>query len=119
MNVVSLPLDVESIVRECRSRFPDPRTELVSVQTARGLFVLRSPTTAEHRAFLAALRDDNMRSEATRNLFAAICVHPGGAEVTSLLDRFGGLLAHAKIQNALAWLTGQVDELQGKVWPAP
>src|ERR1017187_3941637 len=112
-------VDVSAVVAECRARFPDARTELVSVSTRVGLFVLRSPSMIEYRAFMAALRDDNMKGEATRNLFSTICVYPSGVEVTSLLDRFGGMLAHPKVQNAIAWLTGQADELLGKVWPAP
>lgn len=110
---------VEDIVAECRGKYPNPQIELVSVQTARGLFVLRSPSTQEYRAFQGAIRDEAMRGEATRNLFSTICVYPSGPEVTSALDRFGGLLTHDKIQNAIQWLTGRVDELQGKAWPAP
>lgn len=111
-------VDTEAVVRDCRAKFPDARIELVSVQTRVGLFVLRSPSMIEHRAFLAALRDDAMRSEATRNLFATICVYPAAAEVSAVLDRWGGVLAHPKVQNAIAWLTGQADELLGKAWPA-
>src|ERR1017187_3897900 len=112
-------VDEAAVVAECRAKYPDPKIELVSVKTRVGLFVLRSPTMIEYRAFMAALRDENMKGEATRNLFATICVYPTGPEVTSLLDRFGGMLAHPKVQNAIAWLTGQADELLGKVWPAP
>jgi len=111
--------DVDAVVAECRAKFPDPKIELVSVQTRVGLFVLRSPTMFEHRAFLSGVRDDNTRPEAFRNLFATICVYPPPSEVTSLLDRFGGVLAHPKVQNAVSFLTGQADELLGKLWPAP
>jgi hypothetical protein len=110
--------DTEAIVAACRAKHPAP-CELVSVQTRVGLFVLRSPTTAEHRQFQSGLRDDNMKSEAFRNLFVAICVYPERAETTAKLDAFGGVLAHAKVQNAVGWLTGQLDELLGKSWPAP
>lgn len=113
-----MPEDVEAIVKECREKFPSPQVELVSVQTRPSLFVLRSPTSAEHRRFQAEVRDDAMRSEAMRNLFVTICVYPAAPVVAGLLDRFGGLLAHAKIQNAVSWLTGQADELLGKSWPA-
>jgi hypothetical protein len=111
--------DLERVVSECRARFPDPKVELVSVVTRVATFVLRSPTMIEHRAFMAAVRDDAQKGEAFRNLFATICVHPPPPEVTALLDRFGGVLAHAKVQNAVGWLTGTLDELQGKAWPAP
>lgn len=118
--VVELPQTAEQkIVAECRAKFPDARIELVSVQTRVGLFVLRSPSMIEHRAFLQSLRDDAMRGEATRNLFATICVYPSPTEAAALLDRFGGVLSHPKVQNAIAWLTGQADDLLGKAWPAP
>jgi hypothetical protein len=110
---------IEEIVAECRTRFPDPRVELVSVVTRVATFVLRSPTMVEHRAFMAAVRDENQRTEAFRNLFATICVHPPPPEVTSILDRWGGVLAHVKVQNAVGWLNGTLDELLGKAWPAP
>lgn len=111
--------DEAAILTECRTRFPDPKVELVSIQTRVALFVLRSPTMFEHRAFMAQVRDDVLRGEATRNLFATICVYPAPSEVTAKLDAYGGLLAHPKIQNAIQWLTGQADELLGKAWPAP
>ena len=112
-------VDETAVVAECRARFPDSRIELVSVQTRVGLFVLRSPSLTEFRAYQLSLRDDAMRGEAARNLFATICAYPAPVEVASLLDRWGGLISHPKIQNALGWLVGQQDELLGKAWPAP
>jgi hypothetical protein len=110
--------DTEAIVAACRAKHPAP-CELVSVQTRVGLFVLRSPTTAEHRRFQAEIRDDTMKGEAMRNFFVTICAYPERVELTSRLDTFPGVLAHAKLQNAVGWLTGQLDELLGKSWPAP
>lgn len=120
-NVTTLPVSdpVAAIVADCRAKYPNPQIELVSVQTRVSLFVLRSPTAQEHRVFMASLRDDAMKGEATRNLFVTMCVYPEPIAVTSLVDRYGGVLAHPKVQNAIAWLTGQADELQGKSWPAP
>ena len=112
-------VDEAAVVAECRSRFPDSKVELVSVHTRPSLCVLRSPTLHEHRAFQASLRDDAMKGEAFRNLFVTICVYPSPQEVTGVLDRFQGVLAHQKVQNAVAWLTGQADDLLGKNWPAP
>ena len=105
-------VDEAAVVAECRSRFPDSQVELVSVHTRPSLCVLRSPTLHEHRAFQASLRDDAMKGEAFRNIFVTICVYPSPQEVT-------GVLAHQKVQNAVAWLTGQADDLLGKNWPAP
>jgi hypothetical protein len=114
-----IDVNEEAIVAEARAKFPAAQVEIVSVKTRVGLFVLRSPTTVEHRRFQSEVRDDVQRAEAFRNLFCTIAIYPTAAEVTSSLDRFGGLLAHPKVQNAVAWLTGQADELQGKSWPAP
>jgi hypothetical protein len=111
--------ELAAIVAECRAKFPDPKVELVSIQTRVGTFVFRSPTAPEHKRFQDELRDDAQKAVAMRNFFVTICVYPERAEVLSTLDRYGGLLANQKVQTAIGWLNGTIDDMLGKAWPAP
>ena len=111
--------ELAAVVAECRAKFPDAKVELASIQTRVGTFVLRSPTTAEHKRFQDELRDDAMKAVAMRNFFTTICVYPDRATVAGTLDRFGGLLANQKVQTTVGWLNGTIDDMLGKAWPAP
>jgi hypothetical protein len=106
--------DVDAVMADLRARFPEASYDLVPVQTRPALFVLRNPSHPEHTRFRKEAQSDDMKHVASENLFVATCVYPEREQVTPLLRRYPGLITNGKIQRALAYLSGAVDELEGK-----
>jgi hypothetical protein len=107
--------NIDKVMAELRAKFPEPSHELVPLQLGRcGFFVLRNPTAQEHMFFTKQAIDDSQQALASPNLFAATCVYPDRAEVTSAMARWPGMVRRTEVQKALQYLSGQTDSLEGK-----
>ena len=101
---------IDAVLAEVRAKHPD--AELVPVVTARGLFVLRTPSHPEYTMFRKQATDEASRHMASESIIATISVFP--ADAGSVIRRWPGLATHRGMQSAFSYLCGQADEVQGK-----
>jgi hypothetical protein len=108
-------VDVESVLAELKTKYPEPDYELVPVKMERvGLLVLRNPSHAEDVMLRKQVSMEGAGGSATENLFVRTCVYPSAAEVQRLVLRYPALVRNEKIQRAMGYLSGQLEALEGK-----
>lgn len=104
---------VDEVIAALRAgKYPESAGEIVPVVTARGLFVLRTPTHAEYTMFRKQAVDEASRHLASESIITTIACYPDNASV--LIRKWPGLAQHKKIQAAFSYLTGLADDLEGK-----
>jgi|SRR5580658_4001144 hypothetical protein len=107
-------VDVDAVLADLRTKFPSPEFELRAVQLRMGLIVLRNPSHAEHQMYKKQILDDDARAVASENHLMMTAVYPDNASMQRLTKRYPGLVSNVKVQRAMAYLSGQTDESEGK-----
>ena len=101
-------------MKALEAKYPPPDYELVHVALRMGDIVLRNPTAAEYGAFQAMRLEQSTKKTAFPNLLTMCCVFPERAELVVALARWPGLPSNPKIVNALQYIAGEADALEGK-----
>lgn len=105
---------IDKVMAELRQKYPVSDYDLVPLELRAGLFVLRNPSHQEHMLYKKMILDEGQQHMASQNIFVPTCVYPDQGEVLRALKRYPGLLMNKKVQQAISYLSGATDTLEGK-----